>query len=108
MKSMIALSLLLSAQVSLAETKFQCLNFAEKKAAKHLEVSLTEFREENSLIWSCKLKADPNSEEIQFGDGRGLVGVSMKIVNGKCTVHEIYSGQDDQDGNSDWNKENCL
>lgn len=105
---LVLLATLVSTNFAFASANLKCAKFAEKEAAKYSEMSLKEFREEMSVIWSCKHKADPNLEEIQFGDGRGLTGLLIKIVNGKCTMTEIYSGQDDQDGDAAWDEANCL
>ncbi|WP_374080120.1 hypothetical protein [Bdellovibrio bacteriovorus] len=105
---LVLLTTLVSTNFAFASANLKCANFAEKEAAKYAEMSLKEFRETMSVIWSCKHKADPKLEEIQFGDGSGLTGVTIRIVNGKCTVTDIYSGQDDQDGDAAWDEANCL
>ncbi len=104
----LVLLLIATAQAS-AEAQLKCLEFAEKAAAHYAEIPLPEFREEFGVIWSCKLKADPSTEEIQFGDSGGLIGVRAQIVNGKCVLaDEVYSGQNDDDADLDWQAENCL
>nr|WP_295905550.1 hypothetical protein [uncultured Bdellovibrio sp.] len=104
----LVLATFMSANFAFASANLKCAKFAEKEAAKYAEMSLQEFKQNMSLIWACKLKQDPSVEEIQFGDGSSLTGVSLKIVNGKCTVTDIYSGQDDQDGDASYDEANCL
>ena len=73
------------------------------------DLALTyEFLNANSLIWSCKSRTNPNQEEIQFGDGSGLVGVALELSNGECKVTDVYTGQDDGDGDPEADKLNCL
>jgi hypothetical protein len=92
-----------------ATEKLQCASFAEKEAAKYAQMSLVDFHRELSLIWSCKSKANPNREDIQFGDASGLIGLSAEVVNGKCVLAgEIYSGQNDNDIDPEWDEENCV
>ncbi|MEK2645316.1 hypothetical protein [Bdellovibrio sp. BCCA] len=104
----LVLATLVTANFAFASANLKCAKIAEKEAAKYAEMSLKEFRQNMSLIWACKYKQDPSIEEIQFGDGSSLTGVSLKIINGKCTVTDIYSGQDDQDGDASSDKANCL
>jgi hypothetical protein len=91
-----------------ANASLVCIDFAEKKAAEFLEMTLEDFRAENGLIFSCKHRRNPKVETIQFGDGSGLVGVELKIVRGNCVVTDIYSGQDDQDLDDVEVQEACL
>jgi hypothetical protein len=91
-----------------ANAKVKCVNYAEKKAAEYLNMSLCEFRQDSSLLFTCKSKANPNMETIQFGDGRGFIGVELEVIKGKCIVKEIYTGQDDQDFSEEDFQESCL
>ena len=86
----------------------QCGEVAVSAAMKELEISRTEFDKELSLLWACKSKANPKNEEIQFGDNSGLVGVSLKIENGKCIVKDVYTGQNDGDVESEATAASCL
>ena len=108
MKAILTLILLFSANSAFASTPLQCAAFAEKAAAQEVELPLKQFRAENSLVWSCKFKKDPSLEAFDFSDGSSLVIVETKITNGQCQVTGITVAQDDQDGDSSADAENCL
>ena len=92
-----------------ASAPMKCEVFAQQAAAKWAEMSILEFNDSMAIIWSCKMKKNPRHEEFQFGDGSGFVGVSVKLVRGRCTLAgEIYGGQDDQDNDPEYNENFCL
>lgn len=94
-----------------ASTPWQSLTCGEvavQAAIKELEMTRADFDKEMSLLWACKLKTNLQSEEIQFGDNSGLVGVSLKIENGKCIVKDVYTGQNDQDIEDEATAASCL
>jgi hypothetical protein len=93
---------------STAWKSLQCGEVAVIAAIKELEMTRAEFDNEMSLLWACKSKANPKSEEIQFGDNSGLVSVSLVIENGKCIVKGVYTGQNDQDEDEESTAANCL
>lgn len=104
----IVVGIFFSIQVASA-AKLECFDLALTTAAKEMEYASTdEFLNANSLIWSCKSRTNPNQEEIQFGDGSGLVGVALELSNGECKVTDVYTGQDDGDGDPEADKLNCL
>ncbi len=82
-----------------AKEKLVCKEQAELAIAKEWEQSLEEFRFNNDFLWSeVRVEKGNTLEEIQFGDGSGLVGIMMKRGKKTCAqVGEIYTGQDDQD-----------
>lgn len=103
--------ILFSAFSALAATdaeKLHCTSAATKAAEQYMRAEEIEFATEYSIVWACKLKSNPNKEEINFGDGHGIVGVVVNIENNQCVVKDIYSGQDDQDSDDTWDAENCL
>lgn len=104
--------LIIALILSLTNTAFsaslQCVDFAEVKSAENSEMSLNEFREMNSLIFTCKHKDNPKRETIQFGDGSGLISVEVEIKNETCIVLDISFGQDDQDFTDEDFEVSCL
>ena len=103
----VALGLIVSLSINL-QAAVLCVDFAEKKAAEYAGMSLEDFKNDNSLIFTCKHRANPNLETIQFGDGSGLVGLEIEVVHAECVVKDIYSGQDDQDFSEDDFNKMCL
>lgn len=107
MKRVLASLFIFAASLSQA-VEFQCEDLAREKAQPEWENAFGSDFAQTEIIWSCKDKKNPNLEEIQFGDGSSLVGVSLEIVDGRCTVKDVYSGQDDQDWDPELDKELCL
>lgn len=96
------------ATVPATKTVLQCLDFAEVEAARYSEMSMPAFRENSDMLWTCKYKSEPSRETIQFSDGHGLVGVEVKVINGQCTLLDVYAGQDDEDMDMEETQDMCL
>ncbi len=103
MKIVLMIAGMLSVSSAIA-APLKCEKIAFIKAIDASELTLHEFEERFVEIWSQVRKIRGKSEwkeEIQFGDGSGLIGVSMIRTekNGRvsCKVVDVYHGQDDGD-----------
>lgn len=97
MKFVLSLALVLCSSSAFAFSPLTCGAVAQAAAARYHGIPLKKYQSQTAVIWSCKYKADPSQEEIQFSDGRWMTGVSLSVIDGQCVVKEIYDGQDDQD-----------